>query len=225
MLKGLFLLDDFSLIYESVYRELKSYVDVYSKPRTKEEIRENPSLLNEADVIFSGWGCPVMDEAFLMEAPNLKIVFYGAGSVKYLVTDAFWERGIKITSAYAANAQPVVEYTVSQILFSLKRGWYYVMKSKSNSSFPVKDWMPGGFRSTIGIVSLGMIGKKVCNMLKHFDVNVIAYDPYVSQDEAEKLGVQLCSLEKVFSLSDVVTLHTPWLKETEGLINGDLIQK
>ena len=146
MHKGLFILDDFSLIYESVYDEMKSYVNFYSKPQTKEKISKNPLLLKEAEVIFSGWGCPVMDESFLREAPNLKAVFYGAGSIKYLVTDAFWEREIKITSAYAANAQPVVEYTLSQILFSLKRGWYYVMKSKSNSRFPDKDWMPGGYR-------------------------------------------------------------------------------
>src|SRR5690606_7720217 len=83
----------------------------------------------------------------------------------------------------------------------------------------------GGFRSTVGIVSLGMVGSKVCEKLKQFDMNVIAYDPYVSEKAAAKLGVKLCSLEEVFQKSDVVSLHTPWLKETEGLITGDLISR
>src|SRR5690606_39847834 len=67
------------------------------------------------------------------------------------------------------------------------------------------------------------ICSKVCEKLKQFDMNVIAYDPYVSEEAAAKLGVKLCSLEEVFEAADVVSLHTPWLKETEGLITGDLI--
>jgi phosphoglycerate dehydrogenase-like enzyme len=60
----------------------------------------------------------------------------------------------------------------------------------------------------------------VCEFLKHFDVRVIAYDPYVSQEDASKLQVELCPLEQVFQLGDVVSLHAPNLKETEGLITG-----
>ncbi|MFC0473027.1 hydroxyacid dehydrogenase [Halalkalibacter kiskunsagensis] len=223
MLKGLFILDDFQLIYRNVHQQIRQYVDIYAEPQTKESIEKNPTLLEEADVMFSGWGCPMLDKRFLAEAKNLKAVFYGAGSIKHIVTDAFWERGIQITSAYAANAVPVVEFTLAQILFSLKRGWYYVMKTKLDCEFPEKEEVPGTYGSTIGIVSLGMIGKKVCQILKQFDVHVIAYDPYVSKGEAKALGVELCSLQDVFRNSDVISLHAPWLKETEGLINGPLI--
>ena len=71
-------------------------------------------------MIFSGWGGPEMDDEFLDAAPNLKVVFYGAGSFKWMVNDYFWERGLKITSAKVANGIPVSEFTLSQILFSLK---------------------------------------------------------------------------------------------------------
>ena len=223
MLKGLFILDDVNLIYGSVYEEIKKYIDVYVEPQTRESIKQNPSLLSSAEVIFSGWGCPVLDVDFLKAAPNLKAVFYGAGSIKHIVSDEFWARDIQITSAYAANAVPVVEFTLSQILFSLKRGWSYVMKAKREQRYAKVEDVPGGYRSTVGIVSLGMIGKKVCEILKQFDVRVIAYDPYATQKEANQLNVELYSLEEVFQQSDVVSLHTPWIKETEGLITRKLI--
>ncbi|MCJ8006965.1 hydroxyacid dehydrogenase [Lederbergia wuyishanensis] len=223
MLQGLYILDDFDLIYGSTYEEIGKLVNIYAPPQTRLTIRQNITLLKNADVIFTGWGSPIFDNELLSAAPNLKAVFYGAGSVKSIVTDEFWERNIKMTSAYAANAEPVVEFTLSQILFSLKRGWYFVIQSKKQQNHVNRVDVPGAYGTTVGIVSLGMIGKKVCELLKPFDVRVIAYDPYISQKEAEKLNLELCSLEEVFRHSDVVSVHTPWLKETEGLINGELL--
>lgn len=66
-----------------------------------------------------------------------------------------------------------------------------------------------------------MIGKRVCELLKPFDLEILAYDPFVSAEQAERLKVRLCSLETLFRQSDVVSLHTPWLKETEGMIRGE----
>lgn len=223
MLNGLYILNDFQLIYGSAHEKIKQYVNFYTEPQTRDSIKDNLALLQDVEVIFSGWGCPMLNEEFLAAAPHLKAVFYGAGTIKSFVTDEFWERGIPITSSYAANAVPVVEFTLSQILFSLKRGWYYVMETKKRQGHIKRSEVPGGFGSTVGIVSLGMIGRKVCELLKLFDVRVIAYDPFVSKEVADELNVQLCSLEEVFQQSDVVSIHTPWLKETEGLITGELV--
>ena len=66
-----------------------------------------------------------------------------------------------------------------------------------------------------------MIGRMVCRHLQGFDLNVIAYDPFVNEADAADLGVELCSLEDVFRRADVVSLHTPWLPETEGMITGE----
>lgn len=74
-------------------------------------------------MIFSGWGAPVMDENFLEAAPNLRAVFYGAGSIRSFTTETFWRRDLVVTSAYAANAIPVAENTVATILLSLKHFW------------------------------------------------------------------------------------------------------
>lgn len=223
MLKGLFILgkDNYEKIYSSRAREdIKKYVDIYTAPKSSAEIRENLSVLEPAEVIFSGWGGPKMDKEFLEAAPNLEAFFYGSGSIKGLVTEEFWDREITICSAWAANAVPVAEFTLSQILFSLKKGWYYAFKVKEKGEYLPKEGIPGAYKTTVGIISLGMIGAMVCEHLQDFDVNVIAYDPYADQKKADQLGVELCSLEEVFSRSEVVSLHAPWLEETEGMITG-----
>src|SRR5579862_1346578 len=112
--KALFILDTRSV--DVIYgpeerRAIEQLADVYAPPQTSESVLQTPELLSEVEVIFSGWGSPRMDEAFLAAAPRLKAVFYGAGSIRGMVTDAFWDRDILVTSAYAANAVPVAEYT------------------------------------------------------------------------------------------------------------------
>ena len=69
-----------------------------------------------------------------------------------------------------------------------------------------------------------MIGKNVVRLLKLFDINIAAYDPFFSKTDAEKIGINLVSLEELFKISDVVSLHSPKLKETEEMINGELFQ-
>jgi phosphoglycerate dehydrogenase-like enzyme len=225
MLKGLFILDPgpYDQIYGDIERaEINSLVDIYAPPQTIQSVQQNPAVLHDADVIISGWGAPEMDEQFLAAAPNLKVVFYGSGSVRGIVTDDFWRRGVRITSAYAANAVPVVEYTLSQILFCLKRGWQFAMQLQRERRYPAREDMhvPGAYGTVVGLVSLGMVGRLVAERLKPFDLKVIAYDPFVSRESARNLDVEPVSLDEVFRRSEVVSLHTPWLKETEGLITG-----
>ncbi|WAH44632.1 hydroxyacid dehydrogenase [Alicyclobacillus fastidiosus] len=215
--------ESFPLVYpHNVRNQIEKLTDVYLAPQTSQSVSEDPALLRNAEVIFSGWGGPNLNEEFLQAAPDLKAFFYAAGSMKGIVTDACWQRNITFTSAYAANAVPVAEYTLSQILFSLKYGWHSALSIKQTKLFkkPPLPPAPGALGSTIGIISLGMVGRRVCKLLENFQVKVIAYDPFISERQASSLNVELCSLEDIFRLSDVVSLHTPWLKETEGMITG-----
>lgn len=222
MLKGKYVLnqDAFGWIYGPAVREqIGQLVEIQPVCHTPEDVTHDPGILRDADILFSGWNSPVFTPAVLEAAPRLKAVFYGAGSIKYFVTDAFWERGIQVTSGYIANDIPVVEYTLSQILFCLKRGWQHAAlyrQKKQRELLPV----PGGYGSTVGIVSLGAIGRMVVEKLRLFDLKVIAYDPYVTVETGRALGAEMVALDEVFRRSDVVSLHTPWLKETVGLITG-----
>lgn len=219
MLKGLFILSNTDLIYGGdIYEAIKGQIELLADPMTKDELKNNSAVLEKAEVLFSGWGCPVMDADFLRRAPNLKTVFYGAGSIKFWVTDAFWDRGIRVTSAYAANAVPVAEYAAAQIILSLKQVFAYMRKAGHEGRYIDRGELEGAYLTTVGIISLGIIGRMVCERLKTYDVKVIACDPFIRPEVAADYGVELCGLEEVFARADVVSLHTPWLKETENLI-------
>jgi phosphoglycerate dehydrogenase-like enzyme len=217
--KGIFILDPASL--DVIYgpeerREMERRVHFYAPPQSRESIRDNLALLEDAELVFSGWGAPAMDEMFLAAAPNLRVVFYGAGSVRNFVTEAFWRRDILLTSAYAANAVPVAE-----ILLSLKNFWQLAAGTRSGLGWGDHTRrVPGGYRSTVGLISCGMIARKTLEMLRMFDLHRLVYCPFLTHDEAEELGVERCSIQDIFQRADVVSLHTPDLPETRGLITG-----
>jgi phosphoglycerate dehydrogenase-like enzyme len=222
--RALFLLDDWA--YESVYGSevadaLAARVDFVASQVDAARLAARPEVLREVELLFGGWGMPLMDGAFLAHAPELRAVFFGAGSIKPLVTDAFWQRDIIITSGYALNAVPVAEYTVGAIFLSLKHAWRFAMGMQRGGKYlPKTGVLPGAFRTTVGLVSLGAIGVRVAEMLRATDLRVIAYDPYFDPAEAAALGVEMVSLDALFKRSHVVSLHTPWLPETEGMITG-----
>ncbi|MDM5340371.1 hydroxyacid dehydrogenase [Fictibacillus enclensis] len=227
-MKGLFIMDEapFDWVYPSTIRQqIEDLVGMDLPFLTKDQVKENKSILKDVEVIFSGWGGLELDEAFLAAAPRLKAVFYAAGTVKNIATPASWRRNIRIFNAAEANAIPVTEFTLSQILFCLKSGWSYVRSIQRDRAYPGKSISAGAgaYGSTVGIISLSKIGRRVCELLEPFDVKVIAYDPYVSEEAAGSLGVELCSLEEVFQRADVVSLHTPLLDETRGMITGQHI--
>jgi phosphoglycerate dehydrogenase-like enzyme len=195
-------------------------VDLLAEPMTRDAALKRPDLLAQAEVIFSGWGAPKMDEEFLALAPNLRAVFYGAGSIRHFTSEAFWQRKITITSAYAMNAVPVAEYTLATILLSLKNFWKQAYTAKQAGAFQERVPCAGAFGSKIGLISLGMIGRLVRERLRPFDLEVLAYDPFVTPEQATVLGIEMVSLDEIFRQCDVVSLHTPWLKETEGMVRG-----
>ena len=223
-IKGLFILH--KTAYDKIYGEkelsqISRYVDIYAPVQTPESIMKNPALLNDAEVIFSGWGMPKMDGEFLDSAPNLRVVFYGSGTVKYFITDEVWDRNIKITSAFAANAIPVAEFALGQIILSLKSVWHHSRDIRQQRTFERSRCLgPGMYGSTVGLISLGMIAQHLCSLLKPFNVKVLAYDPYIDRQTAGRLNVEMCSLDDVFRLSDVVSLHAPLSDQTIGMIQG-----
>ena len=219
--KALYVLgsEAFEKIYGKEEREdVIGLADVYAPPQTGDSVANNPRVLAEAEVILSGWGAPAMGGAFLEAAPKLRVVLYGAGSIRRVATPALWERGVRITSAHAANAVPVSEYALAAILFSLKRVWHFAFSARQDKAMPRQGQVPGAYGSTVGLVSLGMVGRLVRERLRPFDLRVVAYDPYVTLEEARTLDVDLLLLKDLFEASDVVSLHTPWLPETEGMI-------
>jgi len=223
MHNGLIILDraSFGLIYgPELTEEISRRVNLLAAPMTCEEALNRPELLAQVDVIFSGWGMVKLDAVFLAAVPKLQVVFYGAGSVRGFTTDESWARGVKIVSAYAMNAVPVAEYTLATVLLSLKNFWRHAFEAKRHGRYADRTVCAGAYGSTVGLISLGMIGRMVRERLRAFDLKVIAYDPFVTPEQAVAMDVEMVTLDEVFRRSDVVSLHTPWLKETVGMIQG-----
>jgi phosphoglycerate dehydrogenase-like enzyme len=221
--KGLYILDSraFDLIYgPNQRREIEELIEIPSRLYTSGEVINQPEVLENIEVILSGWGGPQLSESFLSMAPALRALFYGAGSVAGVITDAAWDRGILVTSAWAANAVPVTEYALATIIFSLKHGWRFAREVRERRAYPIRDLAPGCYKSTVGLISMGMIPRLLLPHLQLLDLNLLAYDPFLSESAAKELGVTLVSLDEVFRQSDVVSLHSPLLSETEGMITG-----
>jgi phosphoglycerate dehydrogenase-like enzyme len=199
---------------------ISELIDVIAPPQTAESIYRHPDILHEIDILFSGWGAPLLEATLLEHAPHLRAIFYGSGSIRGFVTDAVWERGIRVTSAQAINAIPVAEYTLAAILFSLKHGWQLAELTRREQRFPARDTVPGVYGATVGIIGLGLIGRLVRERLCPFGVRVVAYDPYLSLAEAAELDVEMLSLNDLFYEAQVVTLHAPLLPETAGMVGG-----
>jgi phosphoglycerate dehydrogenase-like enzyme len=221
-LTGIFILNEKS--YQSIYSpsqidDIKKIIDLPSKQQTKESIQDNLHFLETVDVIFSGWGAPKMDQKFLNAAPNLKAVFYGAGTIRAVVTPEFWEAGIPITSAWEMNAIPVAEYTLSQILFGLKLGWQH--NDSCEIRPPIKLPVHGAYHCTVGLIGMGAVAKLVRNLLLNHDIKVLVYDPFVSQKTAKEWNIELVSLNEIFKRSSVVSLHCPDLPSTTGMITRE----
>ncbi|MEI8341619.1 MAG: hydroxyacid dehydrogenase [Verrucomicrobiota bacterium] len=203
--------------------ELKELADFCGEPQSADSIKANLSLLSEVEVIFSGWGAPVMDEAFLAAAPKLRAVFYGAGTIRYFMTPAFWKRNIAITCAADANAIPVAEFTQAAIVLSLKKFWSLSATAKQDPTIWKNGGarqLPGCFRSTVGFISLGAIAKKTLEFVRLLDVKRLVYSRSLTEEGAAQLNVTRATIDEIFSQSDVVSLHTPDLPSTRGMIKG-----
>lgn len=204
-------------------QRIAALTDPVAPPQTPASIAERPELLREVEILFSGWGGPVMDAAFLARAPKLRAVFYAAGSVRSLVTEAFWERNPVLSTAASVNAVPVAEYCLSQILFLLKQGYRFIQAYQSAPHVPtaLRSIVRGAYRAQVGLVSYGLIARRTRALLRPFDVSVAVSCPFLTEAQAAAEGVTRMSLEALFASSDVVSLHTPNLPETRGMIRGE----
>ncbi|MBY0274963.1 hydroxyacid dehydrogenase [Candidatus Binatia bacterium] len=181
------------------------------------------ALLPRAEILLTGWGAPRIDAAVLDRAPRLRAVVHAAGTVKLHVDAACWARGIVVTSAAAANAIPVAEYTLAMILLANKR--VLRLREHYRELRRARAWARdfpdlGNYRRTVGIVGASQVGRRVLELLRPFDLEVLVNDPFLDEAGAAALGARLADLDELVATSDVVSLHAPALLETHHLIDA-----
>ncbi|WP_419924152.1 hydroxyacid dehydrogenase [Candidatus Poriferisocius sp.] len=180
---------------------------------------EANTVLAEAEVIIGHWGCPPLDAAMLDRAPQLGLFAYAAGTVKMTLTDAVWDRGIRVTSGANANAEPVAEFTLAAVLFANKGVLWRRGPADYSAMSALGDRQWGNYGRTVGIVGASLIGRRVIELLRQFPhLKVALYDPYVTPEEAALLGVDKLELDELCAEADVLSIHAPALPETMHMI-------
>jgi phosphoglycerate dehydrogenase-like enzyme len=202
---------------------LRGLVDLVEPSVNASQLRAAGSRFDDVEGIISGWGMPELSPELLKAMPRLRAVFHAAGTIKSIATDASWDRGIRISSAALENARPTAEFAFAEIILSLKRAWPRLFAMREQRQYKQQDpLVPGCSGSTVGLISLGKIGRLVARHLAMLDVNVLAWDPHVSPEEAARLGTRLCPLPELFASSHVVSCHTPLTPETRGFLGREL---
>ena len=180
------------------------------------------ALLAEAEVLVGHWGCPTLTADVLDRAPALRLFAYGAGTVKWQVTDAVFERGIVVTSAAAANAVPVAEYAVAAILLANKG--VFVVRERlrdPDAHLPLDLARVGNCGTRVGIVGASFVGRLVIDALRATDLELAVYDPYLSEDEAGVLGVEkVDDLDALCASVRLLSIHAPDIPPTRGMIGA-----
>lgn len=179
--------------------------------------------LSGVEAIFSTWGMLSLSEAEIRAyLPNLKYVFYAAGTVQAFARP-FLNCGVRVFSAWQANAVPVVQFAFAQILLALKG--YFPAQAKIRASraeaAEAASHYPGVFDVKVGLLGCGAIGSRVAEMLKTVDAEVLVFDPFLSEERAAQLGVKKAEMDEIFAACDVVSNHLANLPATEGIIRRE----
>ncbi|MFA4861703.1 phosphoglycerate dehydrogenase [Methanoregula sp.] len=133
--------------------------------------------------------------------------------------DAATRRGIIVANAPEGNTLAATEHTMA-MMQSLARNI-----PQASASLKKKEWKRSKFmgvelnEKTLGIVGFGRIGREVAKRANAMDMKCVAYDPFITQERASQLGVQMMSMADLFKVADVITVHTPLIPETRHVIN------
>jgi len=208
-------------------KEVKKELSCNERVFSRSDVISCPEKFSATEYIFSTWGMPVFSSDEIRRCfPALKCVFYAAGSVQEFARP-FLQNGIRVFSAWAANAVPVAEYTLAQILLANK-GFFHesILRSRGDitESQKLKTKFFGNFNTTVGIIGAGMVGKKVIELLKPFKIKVLVFDPFLSSEKAKELGVETVNLERLFSESQVISNHLANNDKTRGMLHYGLFR-
>lgn len=199
---------------------LRSLVDLHPDILTHGQLMSALRAGLQPQVIISTWGMPLLSEEEMNAMPSLKLVLYGAGDVRGFA-DPLVARGISLVSAWRANAIPVAQFTLAQILLAGK-GWFgnasAYKAARSRDDVPVG---PGCHELTVALIGGGAISQLVIQHLHGFGIRVLLSDPYLSESQADALGVTKVSLQDAFVQAFVVSNHVPDNEETRDMIGAE----
>lgn len=194
------------------------------KKNSNVEVRDKLSAEELLEIIpkFDGLivrSASKVTEEVLNRAEKLKIIGRAGVGVDNIDVDAATEKGIIVINSPDGNTIAATEHTFAMML-AVSRNIPQANKTMHESGWDRKKFVGVQLHNkTLGVIGLGRIGTGVAKRAQSFEMNVIAYDPFVSADRAANLGVKLVELEELFKTADFITVHMPLTKKTENMIS------
>ena len=179
--------------------------------------------LSGYDAIITGWGSPKFTHAVLAAADRLKLIAHSAGSIKAMLPLSVFERDIAVTHGAGVIAPAVAEMTLLFIMMCLRP--FHKIDRAMKAGEPWGSVKAAGMGQEIvgqriGVVGVGYTGRQVIALLQALNVEIWVYDPYLSREQADELGVRKVELADLFVNCPIVTLQAPPTKETYRMIGA-----
>ncbi len=204
--------------------QLEAAPDAEYDLKTGLSLAELIEIIPNYDALLVRSGTKVTAD-ILQAGVNLKVVGRAGIGVDNIDIRAATERGIIVMNTPQANAIATAEHTIGLMLAACRH------IAPAHASLAAGEWKRSHyagiqlFKKTLGVIGFGRIGRLVTLRAQAFGMEVAAYDPYVSEEVAQELGVTLLDLDDLLAAADIITLHMSSTPETENMINGDLINQ
>ncbi|QSG13333.1 Phosphoglycerate dehydrogenase or related dehydrogenase [Halapricum desulfuricans] len=188
----------------------------------REELLE---IVADAHALIVRSGTTV-DEELLDAAPELVVVGRAGIGIDNVDVEAATDRGVVVANAPESNVRATAEHTIA-LAFAAGRKIPQGHMQLKDGYWAKGDILGSEFNGkTLGVVGLGRIGQEVAKRLGNLEMDLVAYDPYLSEERARQLGAELVDdIETCFEKADFVTLHTPKTAETEHFVDEELLSK
>ncbi len=192
--------------------------------KTKLELEQLKAIIGDYDALIVRSQTKVGAEV-IESAKKLKVIGRAGVGIDNIDVDAATRKGIVVVNAPTGNIIAAAEHTIA-LMLALARN-----VPQANSHLKSGKWRREEFvgteirNKTLGIIGLGNVGSEVAKRVQAFEMRVIAHDPFVSQDYARNLKVDLVSLDQLLREADFITLHVPLTATTTKLIGRKELAK
>lgn len=160
----------------------------------------------------------------LARADNLRVIGRAGVGIDNVDVEAASKRGVIVMNTPGGNTISTAEHAIA-MLMSLARNIPAADASMKKGQWDKKAFMGSELRNkTLGVLGLGRIGQEVSARMRAFDMHILAYDPFVSEETMQHLGVQNATVDEICRNADFITIHTPLSPETKKLINADRLK-
>ena len=201
---------------------LREHFDVDVKTNMPPE--ELLACIGEYDGLVTRSQTQVTEEV-IAAAHNLKVIGRAGVGVDNINIPAATARGIVVCNAPEGNTIAAVEHTIGMML-SVTRHIPQAHQSIQEGKWDRKSFTGIQLQGrTLGVIGVGRVGSRVAKRMQAFEMNVIGYDPYITEERAHQIGIELVDFDTLLAKSDYITIHTPLTKETRDMIDADAISE